>query len=278
MQGRNAYRISATVQWEPERGLAVCTGSWAVHGLKMLAETGEGILPREPTHIQFDCKHIDQFDTAGALTLWRWMQDAERKGHRVSLALPKPEWQALMDLVTAHAEEAPKRKVVRDISLWETIGRAVYVRTQTAQALFTFLGLVSVKLVAMWQHIHRWAWKSGLRVIEDAGYHALSLIALLSFLVGLVIAYQMSIQLSTYGANIYIVDLTGLIMLREFGPFLTAIIVAARTSTAFTAQIGTMKVNEEIDALETMGASPIERLVLPKLFALVIALPLLSVW
>jgi phospholipid/cholesterol/gamma-HCH transport system permease protein len=117
-----------------------------------------------------------------------------------------------------------------------------------------------------------------LRIVEDAGYHALPIIALLSFLVGIVLAYQLGRQLETYGANIFIVDLSGMAILREFGPLITAIIVAGRTGSAFTAQIGLMKVNEEIDALKTMGLSAPNRIIIPRVLGTMIALPLLTIW
>ncbi|PJB10646.1 MAG: ABC transporter permease, partial [Gammaproteobacteria bacterium CG_4_9_14_3_um_filter_38_9] len=109
-------------------------------------------------------------------------------------------------------------------------------------------------------------------------YRALPIIAVMMFLIGVVVAYQLGVQLRIYGANVYMVDLSGVSILREFSPLICSVIIAGRTSTSFAALIGTMKVNEEIDALRTMGLSPIERLVLPKILGLLIALPLLVVW
>ena len=110
------------------------------------------------------------------------------------------------------------------------------------------------------------------------GCYALPILALLNFLVGVVLAYQMGVQLQKYGANIFIVDLLGLSILREFAPLITAIIVAGRTGSAFTAEIGSMIINEEIDALKTMGINPVRFLCLPKLLAMVLILPLVTVW
>ena len=115
-------------------------------------------------------------------------------------------------------------------------------------------------------------------IIQYMGFYALPIIALLNFLVGVVLAYQMGIQLQKYGAHTYIVDLLGLSVLREFAPLITAIIVAGRTGSAFTAEIGTMIVKEEVDALKTMGINPIDFLCLPKLLAMMLLLPLLAVW
>ena len=114
--------------------------------------------------------------------------------------------------------------------------------------------------------------------IRSAGFDALPIVGLLSFLLGIVVAYQGADQLRQYGANIFVVDLVGLSMLREFAPLITAIIIAGRSGSAYAAQIGTMSVTEEIDAMRTLGIAPLEMLVVPKILALLIALPLLTVF
>ena len=114
--------------------------------------------------------------------------------------------------------------------------------------------------------------------IRSAGFDALPIVGLLSFLLGIVVAYQGADQLRQYGANIFVADLVGLSMLREFAPLITAIIIAGRSGSAYAAQIGTMAVTEEIDAMRTLGIAPLDLLVLPKIIALVIALPLLTVF
>jgi len=111
-----------------------------------------------------------------------------------------------------------------------------------------------------------------------AGFEALPIVGVTSFLLGIVIAYQGADQLKHYGANIFVVELVGYAMLREFAPLITAIIIAGRSGSAYAAQIGTMVVTEEIDALQTIGIKPIELLVLPKLVALMLALPLLTLF
>jgi phospholipid/cholesterol/gamma-HCH transport system permease protein len=121
-------------------------------------------------------------------------------------------------------------------------------------------------------------WRPILHNIRTAGFDALPIVGLLSFLLGIVVAYQAATQLRRYGADIFVADLVGLSVLREFAPLMTAIIVAGRSGSAYAAQIGTMSVTEEIDAMRTIGISPIEMLVLPKVIALVIALPLLTLF
>jgi phospholipid/cholesterol/gamma-HCH transport system permease protein len=127
-------------------------------------------------------------------------------------------------------------------------------------------------------HPGRIRWKEVADNLVEAGHRALGIVGLLSFLLGIVIAYQGGMQLRQYGASLFVADLVGLSMVRELAPIITAIIVAGRTGSAYTAQIGTMKVTEEVDALRSMGIPPMELLVLPKLLALIIALPLLTVF
>jgi phospholipid/cholesterol/gamma-HCH transport system permease protein len=124
----------------------------------------------------------------------------------------------------------------------------------------------------------RWRVRPVLFNVRTAGFDALPIVGLLAFLLGIVVAYQGADQLRHYGANIFVVDLVGLSMLREFAPLITAIVIAGRSGSAYAAQIGTMAVTEEIDAMKTLGIAPLEMLVLPKLIALVIALPLLTVF
>ena len=128
-----------------------------------------------------------------------------------------------------------------------------------------FIGEVAVTFFRVIKNTKFFPFRSVLGVIEIAGVYALPIIGLLSFLIGVTLTYQMGLQLKNYGANIFIVDLLGLSILREFAPLITAIIVAGRSGSAFTAQLGTMKIREEIDALRTMGIKPSEILVLPKL-------------
>ncbi len=124
----------------------------------------------------------------------------------------------------------------------------------------------------------RMRWDAIASTIYKTGFQALPILALLSFMIGIVISYQMGNQLRQYGANVFIVNLLGLSVLREFGPLITAIILAGRTGSAFAAQLGIMKINQEIDALDTMGVTPAELLLIPRLIGLVIAIPLLTMW
>jgi phospholipid/cholesterol/gamma-HCH transport system permease protein len=144
--------------------------------------------------------------------------------------------------------------------------------------LIAFVGEVGSAWVRQLRHPRRIRWRAVADELAAAGHRALAIVGLLAFLLGIVIAYQGGVQLQQYGASLFVADLVGLSMVRELAPMITAIIVAGRTGSAYTAQIGTMQVTEEVDALRSLGIPPIDLLVLPKLMALIIALPLLTVF
>ena len=144
------------------------------------------------------------------------------------------------------------------------IGKETINKLYQVDGLIILIGSLSDKLFAAFVEWRRFQFPSIMANIESAGIRALPIVGLLSFLIGVVLAYQMGLQLEAYGASIFIAYLSGMAIFREFSPLITAIIVAGRTSSSFTAQIGSMKINEEIDALNTMGLSPIELIVIPK--------------
>jgi len=156
------------------------------------------------------------------------------------------------------------------------IGRSADAAWRESAALLGFLGETALALAGSLAHPARIRWRPILYNIRSAGLDALPIVGLLSFLLGIVVAYQGASQLRLYGANIYVADLVGLSMVREFGPLITAIIIAGRSGSAYAAQIGTMSVSEELDAMRTLGIAPLELLVLPKILALLVALPLLT--
>jgi len=158
------------------------------------------------------------------------------------------------------------------------VGRSAVGLFEQVDAMLAFLGETALAFVGWLFNPGRIRWRVVLFNLRTAGFDALPIVGLLSFLLGVVVAYQGADQLRQYGANIFVADLVGLSMLREFAPLITAIIVAGRSGSAYAAQIGTMAVTEEIDALRTIGIEPHELLVLPKIVALVIALPLLTVF
>ena len=162
--------------------------------------------------------------------------------------------------------------------LLQGLGLASVELLQQAWALLRFLGETALAAATCLRQPRRIRWRPVAFNLKSAGLDALPIVGLLAFLLGVVVAYQGANQLRTFGANIFVADLVGLSMLREFAPLITAIIVAGRSGSAYAAQIGTMVVTEEVDALRTLGIEPQELLVLPKLLALLLALPLLTVF
>ncbi len=145
-------------------------------------------------------------------------------------------------------------------------------------ALLSFIGEIALTCLRLLRQPQRWRLRSTLFNLQIGGFAALPIIGLSAALLGLVVAYQGADQLRHYGANIFVVELVGYAMLREFAPLICAIIIAGRSGSAYAAQIGSMLVNEEIDAMRTIGIDPLEMLVLPKLFAMLLALPLLTLF
>lgn len=172
----------------------------------------------------------------------------------------------------------PLWSVSRLVLLLTQLGKQTVDSLLQAYALLSFVGEVCITLLRLATQPGRWRWRALLFNLQRAGYEALPITGLTAALLGVVVAYQGADQLRHYGANIFVVELVGYAMLREFAPLITAIIIAGRSGSAYAAQIGTMRVTEEIDAMRTIGIDPLEMLVLPKIFAMLLALPLLTVF
>jgi len=159
-----------------------------------------------------------------------------------------------------------------------TVGKSACAAAAQACALLGFVGENALALAGWVRHPARIRWRPIAFNLRSGGFDALPIVGTLAFLTGVVVAYQGADQLRRYGANLFVADLVGLSMLREFAPLMTAIIVAGRSGSAYAAQIGSMGVTQEIDAMRTIGMAPLEVLVLPKFLALLVALPLLTVF
>ena len=214
-------------------------------------------------------------DTSGAWLLHRTMRSLKQRGRSVQLRGLRPEFEALLQLIAAHDVAA---QFGARPGLLARIGRQAWRSLSNAFGMLTFLGENASALLRCAARPRSIRWRAVAYNLQTTGFEALPITGLLSFLMGIVIAYQGAEQLRQFCANIYVADLVGLAMVRELSPMLTAIIVAGRSGSAYAAQIGTMKVTEEIDALRTIGVGPLELLVLPKVLALVVALPLLTVY
>ena len=227
-----------------------------------------------------DLQDLGALDTAGAALLVELLGSqrlAQLANDAPGLA---SERRALLQAVGSAIADAGDTQPAKRIPAWRElfgqIGQAVEELWQQGVALLGFIGMTLAAMFALLLRPGRWRITSLVAHLQQSGLNAVPIVALLTFLVGAVVAFLGATVLADFGASIYTVDLVAFSFLREFGVLLTAILMAGRTASAFTAQIGSMKANEEIDAIRTLGLSPMELLVLPRVFALLIALPILT--
>lgn len=270
---------SPQIVFDKEKNQFQCTGAWTVLELGVLSKKfSQSQLPSSQKII-INGKSISAFDSAGALALMNCINVLKQRDNKVELIDFTEAQHQLLQLLESKRESleyqipSPPKK-----NVFYQIGKESENKILQIDGLIILIGDLSTKFFEALGNWRRFQLPSIISNIDSAGLKALPIVALLSFLIGVVLAYQMGLQLETYGANIFIAYLSGMAIFREFAPLITAIIVAGRTSSAFTAQIGSMKVNEEVDALLTMGLSPTELLVMPKVIGLLIVFPLLIFW
>lgn len=234
-----------------------------------------GAVARQAT---IELQRVTRLDTAGAWLLHRLEQDLVDGGLEVAYAGAGPANEALLEEVRRAALAEPPQPVEQNplLRVVAQLGAATLGALDEAKALLAFYGATVIALARVAHRPHRLRLTSFTFHLEQTCLNALPIVGLIAFLIGVVLAYQGAGQLRRFGAEIFTIDLLGVSVLREIGILLTAIVVAGRSGSAFTAQIGTMKVNQEVDALRTLGLDPLEVLVLPRLLALMVALPLLA--
>ena len=228
--------------------------------------------PADATTI--DATAVDRLDSLGVLQLMRF---ARRRDLDFSGFAFHERHRALVAAIEDVADDRPKRKREYGVNAaLERMGHSVVDNLKESTALLGFLGEVLAKLVRMVREPSRFRPTATVHHMEQVGLDAVPLVALLCYMVGAVVAFLGANVLRDFGAVIYVVELVSISFLREFGVLLTAIILAGRTASAFTAQIGAMKSREEVDAIRTLGMDPVDLLVIPRLLALVVMLPLLT--
>lgn len=250
-------------------------GAWTINEFHELEAKLPALNTPNGDDIIINGDAITKIDSSGALLLARMIAHLEVNKQVILKGFSENRIE-LLNNVKSRLDNLQNSSSREKLSLLENIGKQFYLKINNLLLFLDFLGEVSVVAVKSILKPSRETFKYFFAVVDDAGINAVPIVSLLSFLIGVVLAYQMGIQLKTYGANIYIAYYSGMAMLREFAPLITALIAAGRTSSAFTALIGMMKVNEEIDALSTMGISAYERLIIPRVLGLLLAMPLLT--
>jgi phospholipid/cholesterol/gamma-HCH transport system permease protein len=231
----------------------------------------------KPRRLIVDAAAVTYCDGAGAALLLELERRQVGRQGQYEVRSLAPAFQSLLDLYGRSAGEQPQADVHAE-SLVEQIGRVAVTLWNDLVALLTFIGELYMALVQAARRPRAVRWKDALLTAELAGVNALPIVALLGFLLGLIMAFQSAIPMRQFGAEVYVANLIGLSMVRELGPLLTAILLAGRSGSAFAAELGTMKVSEEIDALTTMGLEPVGFLVVPRVIAAVAMTPLLAVF
>lgn len=266
------------VRYDSHTRHLICQGDWDIHQLARLQALLKKISWPTSGNIIIDTQAITKMDSAGAWLLAMSQKMLEGRGLHIQLQALSQQHQVLLSLVQKRLQNEITLPVIKKMNGIARFGQQTVWQIKEFLQYLNFVGQLTIESLRILRSPTHMRWNALASTIYRTGYQALPIIALLSFMIGVVITYQMGLQLRNYGANIYIVDLLGLSILREFGPLLTAIMVAGRTGSSFTAQIGIMKINQEIDALDTIGVTPAELLILPRIIGLFIALPLLTIW
>jgi phospholipid/cholesterol/gamma-HCH transport system permease protein len=222
---------------------------------------------------RIDVSHVGEVDTVGAWVLLRFAR--ERNAEIVGAGPQAQRLQKAVEEAESTAAIAPPRSRLR-LRVPEAVGRFTIEFLVGTREMIGFSGHIIVAAAGTVAHPSRLRVTSIVRQFELVGVSALGIIGLMSFLIGIVIAQQGAAQLQQFGAEIYTINLTGRLSMRELGVLMTAIMVAGRSGSSFAAQLGTMKLTEEIDAMRTIGVSPMEALVLPRVIAAVVMMPLLG--
>ena len=221
--------------------------------------------------IVWDLSGVTEFDSAGVLLFIEYYRRF-KKETKIEVTGCNSKQKEMYDLLTRDLDELPS---VRKTGLLESLGKKSYELFYDLLDFVSFFGHLFLTFLQLFRHPRNFRIKEIVYHIHQSGLNALVIIGLTSFLVGMVISYQGSVQLSKFGADMFIVDTVAISITRELGPMITAIVIAGRSGSAYTAEIGAMKITEEIAAMRTMGFDPYVFLVLPRIVALMIALPLL---
>jgi phospholipid/cholesterol/gamma-HCH transport system permease protein len=275
-----------------ERGLALdLTGEWRALAYAQIDAALTAVDLSGAKRVEIATGRLSALDLTGAWRLRQFVQHARQMGAEVAFSGPPPDQLRLVEetlqsaaapavephVVKGLREELTELPIEAEVATLTFIGRRAVTLSRDMIGALAFLGRLSATVLRSVPHPRGLRPISIARHVYDTGITAIPIVALIAFLISVIIAYMSAQQLRSFGAEIFVVDLVTIGVLRELGVLLTAIIVAGRSGSAFAAEIGSMKLNEEVDALQATGVDPVEALVLPRVLGLVISLPLLTV-
>jgi phospholipid/cholesterol/gamma-HCH transport system permease protein len=254
-------------------------GGWCIDNLREIEAALEQF-PSGRESVSIDYRGIETLDLSGAWLLRGWLDRAQAAGARVQVAGQSPTHFAFLDELLERKSGETSEPERADASLREVVawlGRSSVQQAKQTRDAVGFFGRITVTLLRAMRSIHNLRLPSIARHIYETGIQAIPIVSLIAFLISVIVAYLGAQTLRQFGGEIFTVDLVAISVLREMGVLLTSIIVAGRSGSAFAAEIGVMRLNDEIDALQSMGVDFYEVLVLPRLIGLLIALPLLTI-
>ena len=258
----------------------LAAGAWVAENARSLeaqieAATQSGTAVKR---VDIDMAGVERLDTFGAWLLERLTRSFSARGCETAVSGLKQDYRALMDEVHGvKREPAPARRGGASLaSAVASVGESVAAVGGSFKAFVNMLGAVALALLRVMAHPRRFRFTSMVHQLDNVGWRAVPIVLLITFLIGCIIAQQGVFHFRKFGADIYVIDMVGILVLREIGVLIVSIMVAGRSGSAYTAELGAMKMREEIDALRTMGFDPIEVLILPRIVALIIGVPILT--
>jgi len=253
------------------------TGDLDIHGIAALWQPGmEAIKQARGNRICINLEKVSSLDLAGASFISRLQYLSPGGGSPPEIKGNKKKFTDLITLAQSKGDRDDSPPAL--LGPVEQAGANLSAMLDDFRVFITFMGEIAWGLAASLKSPRTIRWAQTLIVAERAGVNGLPIVLLISFIVGLVMAFQAAIPMKTFGAEIYVANLIGIAMVRELGPLMTAIVLAGRSASAFAAEIGTMKINEEIDALTVMGLEPVKFLIIPRVIAATLVTPLLTVF
>lgn len=254
-------------------------GAWIAKNARLL----EAQIDRAARHnggvkrVDIDVAGLERLDTFGAWLLERLVRSFTARGAKTEVTGLDEKYHALMEEVrSVKAEGAPHKQAGTLSSGFASVGVAMVLVAGTIASIVNLIGALVIAFLRMVSHPRSFRFTSMVHQLDNVAWRAVPIILLITFLIGCIIAQQGLFHFRKFGADVYVVDMVGILVLRELGVLIVCIMVAGRSGSAYTAELGSMKMREEIDALRTMGFDPIEVLILPRIMALVVGVPILT--